>query len=65
MAGFKVTDPVVYKADPLLYGEMEVRAIRPTDKRVVCRVDPDDEQGSWEIFDPGELMLATEVKAAA
>lgn len=55
----KPTDPVVYKEDPLLYGEMEVRAVRK-DKRVVCRIDPDG-SSSYDIFEPWELEV---VKAA-
>jgi hypothetical protein len=56
-------DSVVYAPDPLLYGEMEVRAIRP-DRKIVCRVDPDVPGGSYEIFARSELA-PSEVAAAA
>jgi hypothetical protein len=58
-------DPVIYLPDPLLYGEMEVTHIRQQGRKrlVVCKIDPESERPSFELFEPREL--GAPVKAAA
>jgi hypothetical protein len=47
-------DPVVYVANPLLYGEMEVLHVLKNGQ-VRCVVDPDARYPSFEDFLPSEI----------